>query len=121
MARIERSNVNVPIIVQSIGGDLRLKGRPGGWLVVDGEGTYAEQIAQGQPYVVRSSGDARITVPDNVPVSIQSISGDAKVTDLGGTLDVLSVGGDLTVRDVAGIQIKSVGSDLRLKRAAGHV
>jgi hypothetical protein len=121
MARIERNNVNVPIIIQTVGGDLRLKGRPGGWLVVEGEGTYAEQIGQGQPFVVRCASDARITVPDNVTLSIQSIGGDAKITDLSGGADVQTIGGDLTVRDVAGIQIKNVGGDLRLKRASGDV
>lgn len=121
MTHIEKENVTTPVIVQTIGGDLRLKGRPGGWLTVDGEGAFAEQIGQGQPYVVRCGGDARITVPDNITLSVQNVGGDAKLTDLGGDMDVQSVGGDLTVRDAQSIQIKSVGGDLRIKRAAGNV
>lgn len=121
MARVEKSNVSSAVIVQNIGGDLRLKGRPGGWLVVDGEGAFAEQLGQGQPYVVRCTGDARITVPDNVTVSVQSVGGDAKLTDLGGAAEVRSVGGDLTVRDVQEVIITSVGGDLRVKRVAGNV
>jgi hypothetical protein len=121
MARVEKSNVSTAVIVQNVGGDLRLKGRPGGWLVVDGEGAFAEQIGQGQPYVVRCTGDARITVPDDVTVSVQSVGGDAKLTDLGGAADVQSVGGDLTLRDVQEINITSVGGDLRIKRADGNV
>jgi hypothetical protein len=121
MTRFAQENVRVPVIIQTVGGDLRLRGRPGGWLVMEGDAAQVEQIGEGQPYVVRCDGDARLTVPDNVAVSIQNVGGDAKLTDLGGVTDIHNIGGDLIARNIGSAQIKNVGGDLRLKRADGPV
>ncbi len=121
MERIEFDNVTVEVIIQAIGGDLRLRGRPGERLQVDGEGATVEQVNPKQPYLVRSSGDARITVPDDVDVTVQTVGGDAKITELGGKTEIQAIGGDLALRGVGDVQIKMVGGDLRLKRAEGNV
>jgi hypothetical protein len=121
MNRIEYDQVNVPVVVQLIGGDLRLRGRPGDLLIVEGDDPQVQQIGENQPYVVRCGGDARITVPENVNVSIQQVGADAKITDLAGSLEIKTIGADLVVRGVQNIQIKNVGSDLRIKRADGNV
>lgn len=121
MVRYEFDDVTVPVILQTIGGDLRLRGRSGARLQIDGEGAEVEQIGEGQPYVVRCSGDARITVPDAVALSVQQVGGDAKITDVEGAIDIQAVGGDLVLRNVAAVQLKAVGGDLRLKRADGNV
>lgn len=120
MERLEFNDITVGVIIHTIGGDLRLRGRPGGRLQVDGEGATAEQINESQPYVIRSSGDARISVPDDVAVTIQNIGGDAKITDLGGDLELQAIGGDLAVRGAHNVQVKAVGGDLRLKRVEGN-
>ncbi len=120
-ARIEYNDVDVPVVIQAVGGDLRLRGRPGSRLTVDGDEPQAHQIGENQPYVVRCGGDARITVPEGVHVSIQNIGGDAKITDLTGPVDLKNVGGDLVLRGVQDVQIKRVGGDLRIKRAEGNV
>lgn len=121
MTRIEYEHVTVPVIIQAIGGDLRLRGRDGNWLIVEGDDAHAEQLGEGQPYVVSCGGDARITVPDTVDVSVQNVGNDAKVTDLGGETDIQNVGGDLVVRNTNGVRIKTVSSDLRIKRIEGNV
>ena len=121
MTHLEYENITVPIIIQAVGGDLRLRARDGGGLVLDGDGATVEQIGEGQPYLVRCGGDLRMTVPDNVDVSAQSVGGDAKITDVGGKTDVQAIGGDLIVRGTSNIQIKSVGGDLRMKRVEGNV
>lgn len=121
MARLQYENVTVPIIIQTVGGDLRLRGRGGEYLVVDGDGPHVEQLGEGQPYLVRCDGDARITVPDGVDVSVQRVGGDAKITDLGGNTDAQEVGGDLVVRNTGPVRVKMVGGDLRIKRVAGGV
>ena len=120
-SRFEHDGVNVPVVLQSIGGDLRLRGRSGDRLTVDGDNPSVEQIGENQPYVVRSGGDVRITVPEDVSVSVQNVGGDAKLTDLAGALDIKNVGGDLVVRNAQDVQIKAIGSDLRIKRAEGNV
>jgi hypothetical protein len=121
MARIEKENVAVPVVIQMVAGDLRLRGRTGDRLVIDGDGARIEQIGEGQPYVVSCAGDVRIAMPDTVKVSVQQVGGDAKITDLGEDIDVQAVGGDLSMRNVHGIQVKTVGGDLRIKHADGNV
>lgn len=121
MGRYDSENVTVAVIIQAVGGDLRLRGRPGRRLTVDGDGAHVEQIGENKPYVVRCPGDARVAVPEDVDVSVQQVGGDARLTDLGGALEVQHVGGDLTVRNVDSVQINAVGGDLRLKRATGDV
>lgn len=121
MARLEYDNVYVPVVIQTVGGDLRLKGREGDRLIVEGDDPQVEQIAEDQPYVINSGGDCRVTVPTHVTVSVGTVGGDAKVLDLDSRVDIQAVGGDLTVRNVKAIQVKTVGSDLRLKWADGDV
>lgn len=121
MVRRQYDHVTVPVIIQAIGGDLRLRGRPGRRLLVDGEGAEVTQLGEGQPYVVRSSGDARVTVPDDVTLSVQQVGGDAVITDIGGALDLHAIGGDLNIRGVRDVQVKTVGGDLRLKHSDGSV
>ncbi len=121
MAQYEFENVTVPIVIQHIGGDLRLRGREGSRLLVDGDAPQVEQIGEGQPYVINCNGDARVTVPADAPVSIQQVRGDAKLTDLSGPVDIQVIGSDLTLRSVGTVQVKSIGGDLRLKWAAGDV
>jgi hypothetical protein len=119
--RFERDGVEVPIVIQSVGGDLRLRGRPGDRLIVDGDNPQVEQIGDDQPYVVRCGGDARLAVPENVHISVQQVGGDAKITDLVASVDIKAVAGDLVIRNTQDIQIKAVGGDLRIKRADGNV
>ena len=121
MARYEFNDVRVPIIVQNISGDLRLFGREQHTLIVEGDDPQVEQLGEGQPYVVNCNGDCRITLPNDVDVSVQNVASDAKLTDLGGTVDVQSVGADLILRSVGTARVHSVGCDLRVKWASGDV
>lgn len=121
MTRIEREGVSVPIIIQAVGGDLRVRGRDDDMLIVEGDHVEVEQIGDNQPYLVRGGGDCRITVPDDVDVIVQEVGGDAKLTDLGGKVEISNIGADLTLRNVTVVHIKNVGADLRIKRADGDI
>lgn len=113
--RIEEINVNVPVIVQNVGGDLVLRGREGDELIVDGDSPQVEHLGSGQPYLVRCGGDCRAFVPQSVDVVVQHVGGDARIADLEGDVEIESVGGDLTVGHVARVAIHNIGGDLRLK------
>lgn len=121
MKRIERENVSAPVIIQMVGGDLRIRGRSGSDMIAEGDGLKIEQIGDDQPYLVRCDGDCRLTIPGQINVIVQQVGGDAKLTDIGGTTEVKSVGGDLTLRGVQSAHIRSVGGDLRLKWAEADV
>lgn len=119
--RVEEVNVSVPVIVQTVGGDLILRGREGSALVVDGDNPHVENLGGGQPYLVRCEGDCRVGVPLDIDVVIQRVGGDARLADLGGSTVIQNVGGDLTVGHIDKAVINNVGGDLRLKWAEGDV
>lgn len=121
MTRHEFSRVDVPVIVQQIGGDLRVRGQDDDMLVVDGDLVQVEHLGTGQPYLVRAAGDVRLIVPDTVPLVVQMVGGDAKITDVEATVEVQRVGGDLSVRNAAAVTVGTVGGDARIKRVAGDV
>ncbi len=121
MGRYEYAGVNVPVIVQQVGGDLRVRGQDDDVLLVDGERVQVEHLGAGQPYLVRAAGDARLIVPDTVSLVVQAVGGDAKITDVEASVEVQRVGGDLSVRNAASANIGLVGGDVRVKRVAGDV
>ncbi len=121
MARIERQDVTTTVIVQHVGGDLRVRGREGADLLVDGERPTIERLGEGQPYLVRCDGDCRMVVPQNVDLVVQQVGGDARLTDLGQSLELGAVGGDAVIRNAHHVQLKAVGGDLRIKWVDGDV
>lgn len=121
MARIERQDVTTTVIVQQVGGDLHVRGRGGADLVVEGEHPAIERLGEGQPYLVRCDGDCRMVVPQNVDLVVQQVGGDARLTDLGQSLELGAVGGDVVIRNAHHVQLRAVGGDLRLKWVDGDV
>lgn len=121
--RIEQVDVSVPLVVQTVGGDLVLRGREGGELLIDGDNPQLQNIGSGQPYVVHCSGDCRIFAPlDMKKIVIYHVGGDARVAGLDGSVEIESIGGDLTIGHVGqATSIRAVGGDLRFKWAEGDV
>jgi hypothetical protein len=79
---------------------------------------------------VYASLDLRVSVPDNLPISVTDSSGDAEisriasgdVTDSSGELRIHDVTGDLKVRDSSGdLVVRNVGGNVRLNDSSGDV
>jgi hypothetical protein len=121
MNRHEYAGVDTSVIVQQVGGDLRVRAHEDDVLLVDGERVHVEHLGAGQPYLVRAAGDARLIVPDTVPLVVQAVGGDAKITDVEAAVEVVRVGGDLSVRNAASARVGLVGGDARIKRVSGDV
>ena len=66
--------------------------------------------------------DFEITVPREVTVEAQTVSGDLSVAGTRGPLDVQTVSGDLTIEDAQGpLRLKSVSGDIGCSQYVGHV
>jgi len=121
MTRYQYSHVTVPVIIDKVGGDLRVRGQEDDALLIEGDVAAVEHSGAGQPFLIRAAGDVRVIVPAAVPVSVKAVGGDAKVADLAADVDIQRVGGDLALRGSRAVRVGTVGGDARLKRAAGSV
>jgi len=65
--------------------------------------------------------DVLIRVPHNLDVTIQSVSGDARVKGLGGKLEIKSISGDLVASDISALSAESIAGDLIASRIQGNL
>jgi hypothetical protein len=66
--------------------------------------------------------DFEITVPQEVNIDAQTVSGDVSVIGVRGPLDVQAVSGEVTIEDAQGpLRLKSVSGDVEVKRYVGHI
>ncbi len=122
MTHLEYDEVRGPLVVQRVGGDLRIRGRAGSRLVAEGDGVQGKRADNnGASLALQSAGDLRLSVPQGLEVHVQQVGGDAKLTEIGGVVQVQSVGGDLVVRQAVAVTLRAVGGDLRLKGISGDV
>ncbi len=120
MTSIHVSGEAPHVLIEAVGGDLRLRG----WdrLEVSAQGDEARLARATEERVILSSnGDLTAHAPIQATVELSSVGGDAKITDLGGTLSIGKVGGDLILRKTGSVQVGQAGGDVRVKRAAGSL
>lgn len=69
-------------------------------------------------WVVESSGDLEMWIPEGISIRVIKVEGDADIQDLTGQLVVHGVGGDLELTSVGETRVDSVGGDLDAKKIA---
>jgi DUF4097 and DUF4098 domain-containing protein YvlB len=112
---------DVAIRIESIGGDLEIKGYPEPEIRARGDDPQVQVDNDGHSAIVTCSGDCRLRVPNGTSVSIEAIGGDARITDIEGNVVITTVGGDLVIRNTGNITITTVGGDVKFKRINGSV
>lgn len=121
MTYLELPEDAVPHVqIEYVGSDLRLRGWERAAISAEGDQADITENEDGV-FVVHSTGDLDVRLPLDADVTIGSIGSDAKITGMGGALQIGSVGSDLVLRKTGAVTIDSVGSDLRIKRAEGEV
>jgi hypothetical protein len=109
----------VEIVIDYIGGDLRVTGRSASEVRADGDDPRLNVEDDGKRIRIACDGDCTLRVPEDAKLSIESIDGDATITDVKGQVIITSIGGDLVVRDTGPVRLQQIGGDLELKRIAG--
>jgi len=112
---------DVAIRIESIGGDLEIKGHPELEIRARGDDPQVQVDNDGHSAMVSCSGDCRLRVPNGTSVSIEAVGGDARITDIEGNVVITTVGGDLVIRNTGNITITTVGGDVAFKRINGNV
>lgn len=108
--------------IQSVVGDLILKGFDGNELIIKTPNTQDPQaVVQEARITIESLSACTIYVPHKSTVKIDEISGDAGVKSLEGALSIGKVGRELSLRDVGSTQVNSIGLDLAAKRIRGEL
>ncbi len=109
------------IQIRTVEGDLRLVG----WeaeeilLKVDADALSLQQDEQ--LIAVSASTDLSLNVPKNASVQVHTVDGDMSVRGLSGSLEVESVNGDASLRDMGSVTLGAVDSDFSLRGAKGDV
>ncbi|MEZ4710424.1 MAG: hypothetical protein R3A44_24695 [Caldilineaceae bacterium] len=122
---VETSSDTPTIYIESIGGNLRIKGREGAQIVVrsDYDGVPITTTDDGEDAVRLSafSGDCRLEAPPNASVKVGAIGGDADIKSLEGEIALERVGGNLRLRKVGPVHVANVGGDLKAKKVFGEL
>jgi SHOCT-like domain len=116
------TSANPIIEINNVGGDLRITGWDQSQLVAesgDEDGVHFDR--DGDRLRLQSDSDCSLRLPHGAQVSVRTVGGDATVKFLEQQLAIGNVGGDLTLRQVAGANIGVVGGDMKVKRVMGDV
>jgi hypothetical protein len=121
MERILRDVGKDPrIIIDSIGGDLRVSGREGEQLEAlapeKGE-LKVEQSKKGIEISCRSG--CLLFVPKGAQLEAGDIGGDGRLTDVHGEVLIQTIGGDVSMRRLGKTSLARVGGDAQIREIAG--
>jgi hypothetical protein len=113
---------DVEIHIDVVGGDLKIEGHAEAEIKAKGDDlTIIDAEDKGQRIDIHCGGDCRLSVPNGTRLEIETIGGDARITDVTGAIHIEDVGGDLTVRNAGPLSLGSIGGDLSVKRIKGNV
>jgi len=109
------------LVLESVAGDLVLKGWGREDIQLNGEYELTSMEDDADLIQLGSRGDLSLTVPHQLNVSLHNLGGDGSLANLAGELEILKVGGDLSLRDVNQTRIGSAGGDVLAKHIRGDL
>lgn len=109
------------VIVRKVKGDLKLRSQEGQMLTVLGREGELEVTQSGREVIIECRGDCRIRVPEDAIVALETVGGDAAITDLLGGVEIGNIGGDLSLRRADSALLRGVGGDLSAKDIEGDL
>lgn len=122
MTRIERTDVRTGIVVETIGGDLRVRGHSGSELLLEGDNPDVSMQNADGPLIIHCGGDCDIRMPEHLSLKVGTVGGDAKITNLESSIMVSNVGSDLVLRHIVGnVTVENVGGDFVAKHIEGDL
>ncbi len=109
------------IEIERVQGDLRLVGWEAEEILLKADADALTWQQDDQTVTLSVSADLSLNVPKNTSVRIQAVEGDMSVRGLTGLLNVETVNGDASLRDMGSVTLGAVESDLSLRGAKGDV
>jgi hypothetical protein len=114
-------NGSVTVQVDYVGGDLQIVGWERPEVVAKSNDDTLSLTSEGQTIRAQSDGDLILYVNRDVNLRITDVGGDADLRALAGSTEILSINGDLQMRNVGAVSFKSVGGDMSLRGCSGDL
>jgi hypothetical protein len=114
-------NGNVLIQVDHVGGDLQIVGWERAEIIAKSDDDEQSLVNDGQTIHAHSNGDLILYVAREASLRILQVGGDADLRALIGSVEIQSIGGDLQMRNLGSINLKSVQGDLSLRGCSGDL
>lgn len=123
MARIDvPMGDNPEVIIENISGILQVKGWDEEQVRV--EVPKQEQIhhqATSDRLTLSSDGDCILRVPEDCTLKVKTVSGDAYIGHITGTLEIGSIGGSLTLKALGEVQLGKIHGTLTVRAIEGDI
>ena len=110
------------IVIQAIGGDLRISGRDGGQFEAQApeKGKLkVEETKKGIEVACRSG--CLLFLPKGSKIEAGDIGGDGRLTDIQGEVLIRTVGGDISLRRLGKTSLERVGGDAQIREVEGDL
>ncbi len=114
-------NLDVDVTFELVSGDLHARGWEREKISVTGSHPSIKLLKDknSNHINVTCQGDAKLKLPGRASLKIETIAGDARISELSGAISVRDVSGDLVARDVGAVTVDHIASDLRVRRING--
>jgi hypothetical protein len=90
-------------------------------IAIDADAPANRFERNGEAIAVTAMAACDIICPIGAAITIELVSGDLRVTQITGTLAVVTVNGDAALRDIGPLDVRTVQGDLSVRAAAGNV
>ena len=117
------SSANPHIIVRECMGDLAIKGEVGSTVKIRTHNSETEDVNVSQEdntFVLNTRADCRITCPPDTQLTLENVHGDLRVKMVRGALNIGTVNGDASLKDVGATIAAKIFGDLRARQVAGY-
>jgi hypothetical protein len=121
MSRIIPVGSSPRIIADSIGGDVSIVGWDGSEILVKADDDEIHLQQDGDEIRFSCDDDVSLRIPKASTLMFASIRGDAAIRGVSGDIEIASIDGDLSMREVGSVSISSIASDFSLRGARGNL
>ncbi len=108
------------LVINYADGNLTLRGWTREEIRIEGE-TTPDSKPKGNQIALELRGDCTLDLPHNLPISLEEIEGDVWAKDLGQTLQIGNIRGDVTLENISGATIQQANGNCSANQLLGDL
>ncbi len=121
MSRMISVGSSPKIVANSVGGDVSVVGWDGNEIMIKADDAELQLQQDGDEIRFSCVDDIAMRIPKASTLMFTAISGDAAIRGVIGDIEIASISGDLSMREVGSVAIGSIELDLSLRGAGGNL